>query len=124
MNYFDSDPNLSLDPFVLPLQDRPTVGICLDQKFEALITLEQYWVSKSHLDLLDEPQLIFNLRLLETHLDRVHRLHDSLILILNAFCYEQETYELVGALYDITQNFISSVSPPLLMSLHQKVSQL
>ena len=123
MSCFDSDPNLSLDPFVLPLQDRPTVCICLDQKFEALITLERYWLSEGHLD-LDKPRLIFNLRLLETHLDRVHRLHDSLILILNSFCYEQETYELVGALYNITQNFISSVSPPLLISWHQKLSQL
>ena len=123
MNYFDSDPNLCLDPFVLPLQDRPSVYICLDQKFEALVSLEKYWLSESDLD-LDKPQLIFNLRLLETHLDQVHRLHDSLILILNAFSYEQDTYELVGALYNITQNFISNVSPPLLMSLHQKLSQL
>ena len=122
MNYFDSDPNLSLDPFVLPLQDRPTVNICLDQKYEALVVLEKYWLSESDLSLLDEPQLIFNLRLLETHLEQVHKLHDSLILILYAFCYEQETYELVGALYNISQNFISNVSPPLLMDLHHKLS--
>ena len=47
--------------------------------------------------------VIFNLRLLETHLEQVHKLHDTLILILNAFSYEQETYELVGALYNISQ---------------------
>ena len=122
MNYFDSDPNLSLDPFVLPLQDRPTVNICLDQKYEALVILEKYWLSESDLNLLDKPQLIFNLWLLETHLEQVHKLHDSLILILYAFSYEQETYELVGALYNISQNFISNVSPPLLMDLHHKLS--